>query len=132
MLLSVQLILGVNRNFSLNDLKKGSNWFSITQSLAQEILSRKDEIIKQYKYTHCCDEIFVQTIAYSCGFADKLSPQGNMRLIDFSNGNGRNPHTMIESDFDRLIESPMLFARKFNSKISGNLAEKLYTKIIGA
>lgn len=127
--LLIQLIIGINRNFSFNNLKKGSNWFSITQTLAQELLAHKSEILKEYKYTHCCDEIFVQTIALSCGFADNISPEGNMRFIDFNNGNGRNPRTMKELDYDRLINSPMLFARKFNSDTSGNLAKKIYEKI---
>lgn len=87
---------------------------------------RNEQLIKkEYKFTHCSDEIYKQTIASSCGFKDRISPLGSLRMIDFKRGNRKSPYTYRESDFEELINNPFLFARKFSSSLSGNLVSRL-------
>lgn len=123
--LLLQMILRINRSFSINELKKGSNWASITLSFVNKLLEYEKEIKQEYCYTHCCDEIYKQTIAWNCGFKNRISPKGNMRLIDFKRGNRCSPYTFTESDYNILKSADALFARKFSSSVSGHLTEQL-------
>lgn len=121
LLLAFQMCLRINRHYSMETIKKGSQWASMTQAFVDELLSHEKEIKREYRYTHCCDEIYKQTIAWNTCFRNKISTLGNMRLIDFSRGNGRSPYTYQIQDLDFLKNSDALFARKFSSKISGDL-----------
>lgn len=120
-LLALQMCLRINRHYSMDTIKKGSNWASMTQTFVDELLRHEMEIKREYRYTHCCDEIYKQTIAWNTSFRNKISTLGNVRLIDFSRGNGKSPYTFQKQDLDLLKKSDALFARKFSSKISGDL-----------
>lgn len=124
-LLLLQMLVGINRQYSINELKKGSQWVSVTQSFVNKLMEYEKDIKTQYRFTHCCDEIYKQTIAWNCGFKDRISPLGNLRLIDFKRGNRRSPYTFRESDYNIIKLSDALFARKFSSSESGSLIEKL-------
>jgi len=100
----------------LDYYRKGCNWWSITEEFAKEIVSHKDEIEKLYKYTLCSDEIFVHTILWHSRFKDAIyNPNdeylGCMRAIDWKRG---DPYVWKSEDYDTLINSPFLFARKFS------------------
>ena len=124
-LLFIQMCIGVNRHYTMDILKKGSNWTSMTQAFVEELLKHEKEVKKQYRYTHCSDEIYKQTIAWNTKFRDKISPLGNLRLIDFSRGNGKSPYTFQLEDLEMLKKSEAIFARKFSSSESGDLIAKL-------
>lgn len=124
-MLVLQMAIGINRHYSFDTIKKGSNWVSITQKFADELLKNEQLIKKEYRLTHCSDEIYKQTIAWSCGFKDRISPLGNLRMIDFKRGNRKSPYTFKESDFEEIKNSPFLFARKFSTSLSGNLVSRL-------
>ena len=128
-LLVLQMCLGINRHYSMNVIKKGSNWASMTQAFVDELLKHEKKIKREYRYTHCCDEIYKQTIAWNTSFRNKISILGNMRIIDFSRGNGKNPYTFQSMDYDILRQSNSLFARKFSSAISQELILRLEKNI---
>lgn len=113
-----QRVLNIDRKTNKDyELKKGSNWFSITDELARYIVSNEKIIKKYFKYTRCCDEIFLQTIVYNSPFKEKLYYDNNakkyynMRHIDFKRG---NPYTFTKDDYLELISTNEMFARKFN------------------
>lgn len=98
--LALQIIFGVNRIKNLDwQVKYGSQWVSITDDLVKVILENKDKITSVFSYTNCSDELFIQTIAYNCGFKDRIfQPAGNqaanLRCIDWSRGKtGIHIHT---------------------------------------
>lgn len=104
-----------NRNFKKN-FYKGSNWVSITSDFCEYLLSQKKRIIREYKYTFCSDEIFIQTIILDSPFINNLykgeeESQCSMREVDWKRG---NPYVWKTSDLDYLVKSSMLFARKFD------------------
>ena len=88
--LALQIIWGVNRVKNLDwKIKYGSNWVSITDELVKVILENKDKITSVFSYTNCADELFIQTIAYNCGFKDRIfqpadNQAANLRYIDWS------------------------------------------------
>lgn len=112
----LQNILGVNKLIPGYVYKKGSQWFSITHNLALYILDQKEFIEKNYKYSFCADEIFVQSIVYNSNFLKKVyrnieNHNLAMRYIDWENG---NPYIFKSNDFYRLLTTKALFARKFD------------------
>jgi len=107
----------------------GSNWFSITNECAEYILSQTKWIKKHFSFSFATDEIFLQTLVYNSKFKDRLYiPQlcdnhlGCMRAIDFNRG---CPYTYRIEDFDELINSNYLFARKFNLNIDSEICYKI-------
>lgn len=127
-LLVLQIIFHVNREKGLEwKIKYGSNWVSITDDLVTVVLENKGKIKKIFSYTNCADELFIQTIAYNCGFRDKIyepfnkNQAGNVRFIDWERGKNGNPYTFKEEDYNKLIiegkKNDNLFARKFSELI---------------
>ena len=121
-----QIVFHVNRVKNLDwEIKYGSNWVSITHSLVEEVIKQTAKIEKVFSCTNCADELFVQTVAYNCGFKDKIykSKYGNsnMRFIDWNRGKNGNPYTFRENDYKVLTSSDCLFARKFSETIDKNI-----------
>lgn len=119
-LLKIEKKLNIDRLKNTNlEFRKGPNWFSITDNLVYYVLSQEKQIRKIFKYTHCCDELFLQTIVYNSEFKNKVysyyqnDNQNTMRLIDWVRG---EPYIFLEDDFNLIKKSKMLFARKFSSK----------------
>lgn len=100
---------------------KGSNWFSITQEFAEYVVSKEAEIKGLFQYTCCADEIFLQTLLLNSKFIERCA-NDNLRLIDWKRG---NPYTFREDDFEEIIRSEKLWARKFSQSISGELQERI-------
>ncbi len=100
------------------EFKKGPNWCSITQDFCQYLIEKKPFVLRRFKYTLCPDEIFVQTILWNSPFKENIyktneDDAGNMRLADWNRG---NPYTWKLQDYNELIASDKLFARKFSSQ----------------
>ncbi|CAI9679857.1 glycosyl transferase [Elizabethkingia anophelis] len=115
--LKIQYILGYKRNKSIN-FKKGTQWVSITDQFVKYVLIKKKEVMKIYKNTFCSDEIFLQTLCWNSHFRNNLFNSGNeekgcMRMIGWKEG---VLHDWENKDYNILVESEFLFARKFNSK----------------
>ncbi|MGX6591115.1 beta-1,6-N-acetylglucosaminyltransferase [Cetobacterium ceti] len=107
----------------------GAQWFSITDELAKYILSKEKWIKENFKLTNCGDELFLQTIVYNSKFKGRLYSQEKdnylscMRYIDWKRG---NPYIFKSEDFDDLISSKYLFARKFDMAIDKSIVIKIY------
>lgn len=102
----LQIIFRVNRIRNLDwKIKYGSQWVSITDDLVCTLLKYKEKINKVFSYTNCSDELFIQTVAYNCGFADKIyqpedNQEANVRFIDWNRGKNGNPFTFRLNDFN--------------------------------
>ena len=115
--LRIQFVLGIKRNRGIS-FKKGTQWVSITHNLVEYLLAQKTQVLDTCHHTFCSDEMFKQTICWNSPFYDKIfDPQdegrGCMRMINWKD------HQLIEweeKDYDNLMQSEALFARKFNSK----------------
>ena len=123
--LVVQKIFGVNRirSFSM-ELGKGANWFSISDDCARYVLKKKKWIEETFRFTKCCDEVFLQTIILNSPFKKKLFYDerekrfGNMRLVDWKRG---NPYIFRKEDFDTIISSGYMFGRKFDERVDDTI-----------
>lgn len=107
----------------------GSNWFSITDGLAEYVLDKEEWIYTAFYAGTCVDELFLQSLVMNSSWKHTLyisgynnGCKGNMRFIHFENG---LPHTWRIEEFGRLMESGCCFARKFDETID----EKIITRI---
>lgn len=131
----VQKLMGIDRvkKYGIyENVAIGSNWFSITDSLARYVVSKEQDILKCYKDTYCCDEVFLQTLVYNSSYKNNLYSyiiddyHANMRDIDWKRG---RPYTWRNTDFDELMASDYLFARKFDEQIDDQIVYKIYMRL---
>lgn len=110
-------------------LKKGANWISITDKCCSFIINQEENIKKEYKYTICADEIFIQTLIFNSPFFQHCYNTtdeyiGCQREIDWNRG---KPYEWTENDLEELLKSNKIFARKITDK-NIKLALELYSK----
>lgn len=128
-LIALQKLVGVRRtkNFDF-EVKKGANWFSVTEECAKFVISKEDFIYKSFSCGCCSDELFLQTVVYNSEFRDRLfyserqKRNYNMRHLDWKRG---NPYVFQLSDFDELMDAEEFFARKFSLEKDAAIIEKL-------
>ena len=112
---------------------KGTNWFSITDAFARYVLEHRDGIKHTYKLSKSADEIFLQTLVYNSPFRKKLysakfddNHSACMRLIDWKRG---EPYIFRSADYDELMHSENMFARKFDDNVDAQIIKRLYNKL---
>lgn len=115
-----QLLINYKRNKDI-DLIRGTNWASVTNDFVIYLLSKKKEIYKRFHHTFCADEVYKQTLCWNSSFRERLyNPNdealGCMREINWVvTDNESYLPSFSMADYKRLKDSPMLFARKFES-----------------
>lgn len=117
-----------------NNLYCGANWFSITHKLAVEYCFYHKKILKLVKWTLSSDEYCLQTFyrtlsggGYSL-YAQTLYSndyRAVVREIDWVRG---KPYVWRSSDFDYLMHSDRMFARKFNWNVDREIILKIEKK----
>ena len=120
-LLSVQKKFNIDRCKNDNFLIwKSENWISLTHDAVSYIITKEAFVMKRFRNCRCADEIYKSTLLLNSKFKKNLyhlsdvdNRLSNMRLIDWERG---TPYTFQDEDFEELIKSPYLFARKFSSK----------------
>lgn len=132
MLISIQRSLKINlaRNYE-GVPQKGFDWWSITHEAAMLVLEREPEFRRYFRYTYCPSELLVQTILYNSPLRARLFDmndecRGSMREIDWKRG---TPYVWRKEDYDYLINSPCMFARKFDSAIDNEIITKIINHI---
>lgn len=96
---------------------KGAQWFSITDNMAKYVVDNFRIIKKQMQFTFCTDEIFLQTLAMMSPYRNKVQ-NNNLRLIDWQKG---SPYVFRLEDYNRLMNSGFLFARKFDNNTDNEI-----------
>lgn len=106
-------------------IQKGTNWFSITDHMAKYVVSKEHWVKKYCSYSRCADELFLQTISFNSPYRKNIvSPNfindhySCLRKIDWKRG---NPYTFRKCDYEELIQSPHMFARKFDDSVDGEI-----------
>lgn len=133
--ISIQKLIGIDRVKKYGIYKNiavGSNWFSITDSLARYVVSKEPEILWYYKSSYCCDEVFLQTLVKNSLYKNNLYSNSiddyyaNMRAIDWQRG---KPYIWRNTDFDELMTSDYLFARKFDEQVDSKIINRIYCEV---
>lgn len=108
-------------------LKKGANWFSITDALARYVVRNELNIKNIYHHTVCCDEMFLQTLVENSEFKNHVSEKGYLRYISWREV--KHPYVWRIEDFEELMNNDCLFARKFDENIDTQIIDKIYNKV---
>jgi len=135
MVVKTENFLGIKRK-GYEDIqwKMGANWFSITEELAMYVLSRKEWIKKNFRFSICADEIFLQTLIADSDYMnnvyiDKTGAYSNLRYVRWKEG---TPYIFKEKDLEELLDigEDKLFARKFDWKIDDKIISLLMEKVM--
>lgn len=132
-LIKLQKLFKVNRTRKLGyPILCGAQWFSITHNTAEYILSREPEIKKVFSHGFCVDELFLQTFFMQSPYkdnlfnADSLNCKSFMRHIDWKRG---DPYTFRQEDFDELMSSDAMFARKFDLNTDRKICDMIFEEL---
>jgi hypothetical protein len=133
----LQKLIGINRvKRAPVVFQKGGVWFSITHALARYIVEQMPRYRDYYRHSSCADEIWLQTLVANSPFMEKRAFMGfddelaaTMRYVDWS-GNAASPRTLTSADYDMLMESGMLFARKFDEAVDPDIIQSISSKIL--
>lgn len=102
-------------------LYKGGQWFSITDEMVQYVLSRRDDVKRQFNHTFLTDEIFMPSVAMSSPMRDNIV-RNDLRAIDWERG---LPYTFRKEDVPTLLASESLWGRKFNQRVDEEAIEMI-------
>ena len=111
---------------------KGSNWWSMNCSMIEYILKflkLHPDYVKRFKYTSCCDEVFFHTIVFNSPLVKSIV-QNDLRFVDWNRRYPSEPLPRIlrEEDYDQIVSSNAIFARKIAVRESASLI-KLISRI---
>jgi hypothetical protein len=111
------------------DFYGGANWFNLTNKCVENIfnfLESDKKYINRYKLTRCADEIFYQTIIHQINGLYIINEC--LRYYDFKSGPDY-PRTLRINDFEKIMKTDNLFARKFDETVDIEIIDKIYTAI---
>lgn len=135
LLIKIQERIKIKRYNNEFPICYGANWCSLTHEAVKCIISKEKWIIKTFKYTQCCDEVYKQTILVNIPrFKEKLYRYKyneahisyNMRHVDWKRG---GPYIFKSSDYKELIDMPSLFARKFDENVDKKIIDMIYERL---
>lgn len=92
-----------------------SQWMTLCADHVRYVLSYIDEnpqVVRFFKYTWGPDEFFFQTILFNSPFRSDIV-NDNLRYTDWTEG-GASPKVLTGQDFEKLVNSGKLYARKFD------------------
>lgn len=112
---------------------KTANWFSITGECTKYIISQEKFIRRLTRHTVCADEMFIGTVIANSRFwaqvyNQEVSWDGHMRYIDRIRNVGSSPHTFTIDDKEKIDNSDLLWARKFDEDIDKKIIDYIYKK----
>lgn len=121
----IQKAIGFKRSFykGFPKLYGGSTYWSLSlKSLRYvfEYMENHPKYLKRFRYSFCSEEIFFQTILLNSSRKDNIVDD-NMRFIVWEERNGNFPANLDGSDYDNIMKSNALFARKFEYPVSSDL-----------
>lgn len=131
--LQKKLHLSWNTIQPFDDVYKGVIWCSMPRKAAEYAIefSKKNPIfLRTLKHVSLPEEFFFQTIFMMSDYRQYVVRE-NLRYTDWTKRNGSKPAILDETDFQKVIESDCIFARKIDDTISKDLIKKVETYLQG-
>lgn len=105
----------------------GANWCSLTQGAVKEIVDKWKIYRPIFTNSTSCDELYKQMILLANpSFA--FAKEGNLRYVDFSSQQP-SPKTLRMEDYDKIMRSGCLFARKFDVNVDKEIVSEISKQI---
>ena len=105
----------------------GSTYWSLNRQAVQHVMDYTNEhpaFINRMKFTFCSEELYISSVLMNSKLADTVV-NDNLRYIDWESYKSGSPRILDASDFEKVIQSGKLFARKFDAGVSANLRNKI-------
>lgn len=124
----IQKRLGIRRTRfgPFSTIYKGIMWMSFPAAAAAELIEdpASAAFLKAIRTTYLPEEIFFQTYFLNSRLRETVV-NDDLRYVDWRKRNGGIPAFLDASDFEPILESEALFARKMSSDISGELLDQI-------
>lgn len=107
----------------------GSQWWALHRDAVHHVLDsiqNRPHVLSFFRYTWAPDELFFQSVLNSYNFTGELENR-SLWYIDWST-NGP-PKTMTRDDYNKMMSSRKLFARKFDISIDTQLIQLIEKSI---
>ncbi|RUT79887.1 beta-1,6-N-acetylglucosaminyltransferase [Ancylomarina longa] len=129
LIIKLQKLVHIKRSYPKNfpQLYWGSTWWSLSRDCLEYVIQyikHNPDFIQRFKHTFCAEEMLFQTIIVNSIFKRNIINE-NLRYIDWTEKNGNSPSILDETDYNLILNSKKLFARKFDSQISSDLLQKI-------
>ncbi len=113
---------------------RGYNWCSLTHNAVRYLIENRKLIKRMTRFSVCADEVYKQLLLCNSSFAEMIyrDENGNtddLRLVDWARKVKDSPHIFTVEDYDMIIKSPKLFARKFDEKTDMRIVDMIYNKV---
>lgn len=125
-------LLNIPVNFKMRKLDYnfygGSQWFNLTNWCVKKMLSyieNNPKYLKRFRFTQFSDEIFFQTLV---NILNIKIDNTSLRYVDWEKGPDR-PRTLRIDDYQSVMNSNSLFARKFDPDIDNTVIDLIYHAI---
>ena len=125
-LVAIQKELGLSRINSGECYQKGAQWASLTSGFVEMMLGKETWIRERFRNTLCADEMYKHTIMVNSKY-ERNRVNNNLRKIDWNRG---EPYVWRLKDFDELMSSDCLYARKFDSSVDREIIDQIYHTVI--
>lgn len=114
------------RDFTATQIFKGLVWLSMPVEVARHTVESPvaRRFLHDLRLSHLPEEFFFQTVIAHSPFADRIFGD-ELRYMDWDLRDGVRPAVLDLRDLSALAASPALFARKFDSRKSAELIDRL-------
>ncbi|MEG1597207.1 MAG: beta-1,6-N-acetylglucosaminyltransferase [Bacilli bacterium] len=123
-LIKIQKVFKIERKFIDKHIPySGANWFNINKQCAIYVVDNYYKYRKYFKYVQFPDELCIQTMVLNSMYK-KDTINDTLRYIDWETG-PEEPRILTIQDYNKIINSNAIFARKFNDKKDKEILDKL-------
>nr|MBQ8252252.1 hypothetical protein [Lachnospiraceae bacterium] len=134
MTVKLQKLVGVFREGigEFNRIYKGLVYISMPKEAAAyviEYVAGHEDFWRDLYRCQVPEEFFFQTLFMnSSKWADRVINK-ELRYMDWSRGDGASPCYLVPKDYENVMKSECVFARKFHPELSKELRDKIRTEI---
>jgi hypothetical protein len=112
-----RVVCGIQKKLTLGNSKiytitKANNWVALSDAAVKFLLDKKKEVLTKFRRSFCGDEYVVPYVFENSGGRFEAMMCENLLFDDF--GTGSRPRVLTMDDYDFLVASDYLFARKFS------------------
>lgn len=91
--------------------EKASQWCSLSDQVAEYIISHRKEALSRFSHTFCCDEFFIPSLLQASKLVSAPTPE--LLYVRFQR---YSPRLLTLDDYPDIMTSGCLFARKFGKQ----------------
>ncbi len=112
------------------EFRRGFNWCSLTHEAVDFLLRNENFIFHICRMSVCADECYKQFLFFNSDFRNRIyiDESGNpsdMREVDWKRRVIDSPHVYTMDDYNLLVRSNKMFARKFDKDVDMNIVLKI-------